>query len=85
MEEEAETEITELRLKYERKVKDEHEIALRLKGENGVMRKKFTALQADIEGHREKVLALFNEEKRLRGVIKGLEDDISALKREVLL
>merc|ERR1719440_2487302 len=49
LEEDVDREIEELKEKYEAKLSTEREAALRLKGENGIMRKKFTALQKDIE------------------------------------
>lgn len=54
-----------------------------LKGENGIMRKKFMALQKDIEGQKDEIKALFDHKKELYNTIGGLEKDISGLKREV--
>ncbi|KAI9141043.1 WD repeat domain 65-like protein [Paraphysoderma sedebokerense] len=82
-EEDAEREITELKLRYERRLKEEREIGLRLKGENGIMKKKFNSLQNEIEGHKEEIQKLLTEEKRLMGIIKGLERDIAAMKKEI--
>ena len=53
LEEDVDREIEELKEKYEAKLATEREAALRLKGENGIMRKKFTALQKDIEDQKE--------------------------------
>ena len=41
--------------RYEAKLASERESALRLKGENGIMRKKFTALQKDIEDQKDEI------------------------------
>eukprot|EP00967_Tisochrysis_lutea_P113131 scaffold179357_cov19-Tisochrysis_lutea.AAC.5 len=40
----------------------EREASLRLKGENGIMRKKFNALQKDIEAQKEEIKNLFEQE-----------------------
>jgi hypothetical protein len=43
----------------------EREASLRLKGENGIMRKKFNALQKDIEAQKEEIKSLFEQKKEL--------------------
>lgn len=58
---------------------------MRLKGENGVMRKKFNTLQKEIDTHKNEISKMYSEEKKLHTVIKSLEKDISGLKMEVLL
>lgn len=45
------------------RLQTEREASLRLKGENGIMRKKFNALQKDIEGQREEIKSLFEQKK----------------------
>jgi chromosome segregation ATPase len=82
-EEDADTEILELKHRYERKLKEEREIGLRLKGENGIMRKKFNTLQSEIDAHKTEIAKMFAEEKKLHSVIKSLEKDIAGLKKEV--
>ncbi|KAJ3089419.1 Cilia- and flagella-associated protein 57 [Quaeritorhiza haematococci] len=82
-EEDADTEILELKHRYEKKLKDEREVGLRLKGENGIMRKKFNTLQAEIEAHKAEISKMYAEEKKLHGVIKSLEKDIVGLKKEI--
>ena len=44
---------------------------LRLKGENGIMRKKFQALQKDIEEQREQLTLQHEQQKELYTTIKG--------------
>jgi hypothetical protein len=44
---------------------------LRLKGENGIMRKKFQALQKDIEEQREQLSLQHEQQKELYTTIKG--------------
>ena len=54
-------EIEELKEKYEGRLAAEKEASLRLKGENGIMRKKFNALQKDIEAQKEEIKNLFEQ------------------------
>jgi hypothetical protein len=82
-EQDADTEIVDLRHRYEKRLKEEREIVMRLKGENGIMRKKFNTLQAEIDTHKTEITKMYNEEKKLHSVIKSLEKDIAGLKKEV--
>ena len=83
LEEDVDREIEDLKEKYETKLASEREAALRLKGENGIMRKKFTALQKDIEDQKEEIRQLFNNKKALHEHIASLEKDIAGLKKEI--
>ncbi|XP_042164207.1 cilia- and flagella-associated protein 57 [Oncorhynchus tshawytscha] len=83
MEEDGDREIQDIRIKYERKLRVEKEINLRLKGETGVMRKKFSSLQKDIDDRNVEIEKLRVEQQKLRGVIKSLEKDILGLKKEI--
>ncbi|EEY54552.1 WD domain-containing protein, putative [Phytophthora infestans T30-4] len=76
-------EIEALKKKYEDKVQAEREATLRFKGENGIMKKKFSALQKDIEDQRDQIKLLLEKEKELIEAIKQLEKEIQALKREI--
>jgi hypothetical protein len=82
-EEDADREVLELKLQYDKKLQEEKETSLRLKGENGVMKKKFLTLQSEIENQKTEIQRLMTEEKRLQNVIKGLEKDILSLRKEV--
>jgi chromosome segregation ATPase len=82
-EQDADTEIFEIKHKYEKKLKEEKEVVLRLKGENGIMRKKFNSLQSEIDSHKIEITRMMNDEKKLHSVIKSLEKDISGLRKEV--
>ncbi|KAI8607724.1 WD40-repeat-containing domain protein [Chytriomyces sp. MP71] len=82
-EEDADSEILELKHRYERKLKEEREIGMRLKGENGIMRKKFNTLQSEIDAHKAEIAKMYAEEKKLHSIIKSLEKDIAGLKKEV--
>ncbi|ETK90168.1 hypothetical protein L915_06001 [Phytophthora nicotianae] len=83
LEEDAELEVEELKSKYELKLSDEREATLRLKGENGIMKKKFSALQKDIEDQREEIRSLEEKGKELTENIRGLEKDIQGHKKEI--
>merc|ERR1719506_559868 len=82
LEEDVDREIEELKEKYEAKLATEREAALRLKGENGIMRKKFTALQKEIADHETEIAALNESKKVLYEHISSLEKDIGGLKKE---
>lgn len=84
-EEDADTEILELKHRYEKKLKEEKEVGIRLKGENGIMRKKFNALQNEIDAQKAEISKMIAEEKKLNTLIKSLEKDIVSLKKEVSL
>ncbi len=56
--------------RYEGQVAMEAEGGLRLKGENGIMRKKFGALQKDMDDQREEIRLLFEHKKELYQVTK---------------
>ena len=72
LEEDVDREIEELKEKYEAKLSTEREAALRLKGENGIMRKKFTALQKDIEDQKDTIQGLYENKKSLHEHIASL-------------
>lgn len=48
---------------------------LRIKGENGVMKKKFIEFQKDIEEQREEIKILFQQKKELYEIIAIFERD----------
>ncbi|KAM5149014.1 cilia- and flagella-associated protein 57 [Mantella aurantiaca] len=83
IEEDGDQEIQDVKIKYERRLREERETALRLKGENGIMRKKFSSLQKDIEERAADIEKMKLEQQKLQGVIKSLEKDIQGLKREI--
>ncbi|XP_032157654.1 cilia- and flagella-associated protein 57 isoform X1 [Mustela erminea] len=83
IEEDEDREIQDIKTKYEKKLRDEKESNLRLKGETGIMRKKFSSLQKEIEERTNDIEVLKGEQVKLQGVIKSLEKDILGLKREI--
>ena len=68
--------VEEVKSKYEAKLAAERELTLRLKGENAIMKKKFSALTKDVEDQKEEIRSLHEKEKELIETIKGLEKDI---------
>ncbi|XP_072918863.1 cilia- and flagella-associated protein 57 [Hemitrygon akajei] len=84
IEEDCDREIQDIKIKYERDLRDEKEANLRLKGETGIMRKKFTSFQKEIEDRQGEIEKLKAEHLKLHGVIKSLEKDIQGLKKEIL-
>nr|XP_004672541.1 cilia- and flagella-associated protein 57 [Jaculus jaculus] len=83
IEEDEDREIQDIKTKYEKKLRDEKESNLRLKGETGIMRKKFSSLQKEIEERTNDIDTLKGEQMKLQGIIKSLEKDIQGLKREI--
>lgn len=77
------TEISNLINKYEKKLRVEKDECARLKGENGIMRKKFNTLNKDIEDNKGEIYRMKEDEKKLQSVIFTLEKEISGLKKEV--
>lgn len=65
------------------RLQTERETSLRLKGENGIMRKKFNNLQKDIEVCNTQIKELYEQKKELYATIASLEKDIASLKREI--
>ncbi|XP_063153827.1 cilia- and flagella-associated protein 57 isoform X2 [Candoia aspera] len=83
IEEDEDREIQDIKIKYERRLREERESNLRLKGETGIMRKKFNSLQKEIEERCSDIEAMKLEQQKLQGIIKALEKDTQALKREI--
>ena len=69
--------------RYEQKLASEREVGLRLKGENGIMKKKFNNLQKDINEQKDEIQQLFDQKKDLYSTISSLEKDINGLKKEI--
>ncbi|XP_076829140.1 cilia and flagella associated protein 57 [Brachyhypopomus gauderio] len=83
MEEDSDLELQDIRVHYERRLHDVKEANLLLKGETGVMKKKFSSLQREIEDRNLEIEKLKVDQQKLQAVIKSLEKDIMALKREI--
>ena len=83
-EEDIDTEVVALTNRYEKKVKAEREEAARLKGENGIMRKKFNNLNKDIEENHGEIARMAENEKKLQNVILGFEKDIRIYEKKYI-
>lgn len=83
IEDDADFEIDDLKLKYDLKLKQEKEYTIRLKGENAIMRKKFALLHKELEDQKEDIKSVSNREKELLDRKKGLEKDIQGHKKEI--
>ncbi|TPX56516.1 hypothetical protein PhCBS80983_g04473 [Powellomyces hirtus] len=81
--EDIDTEIERLQQRYERKLLSEREDGARLKGENGIMRKKFNTLTKDIDDNRMETTRMRADEKRLKAAIEALEKEIAMLKHDM--
>ena len=84
-EDDIDTEVVALTNRYEKKVKSEREEAARLKGENGIMRKKFNTLNKDIEENKSEMARMADNQKKLQNIILGFEKDIVNLRKEVII
>jgi len=82
-EENTDIEILELRHVYEKRLKDEKDIGLKLKSENGIMKKMFNSLQNEIDVHKYEITKMNAEETKLQNIIKNLEKDVSSFKKEI--
>uniref|UniRef100_A0A1B6CBE0 Uncharacterized protein n=1 Tax=Clastoptera arizonana TaxID=38151 RepID=A0A1B6CBE0_9HEMI len=79
----ADQEIIELKSHYEKLLITERDTNIRLRGESGVMKKKFIASQKEVDELKHKLLTVQNEQQQLRSLILGLKQDIDNLKREI--
>merc|ERR1712213_294482 len=68
IEEDSDREILDIKHQYERRLRDEKEANMRLKGETGIMKKKFTSLQKEIDDHKEEIKKLNAENSKLNNV-----------------
>jgi len=82
--EDFDTEILELNEKYVTILNEERESTLRLKGENGVMKKKFTSLQNEIEDQVEETKKMNSQENNFKRTIVSLKQEIEKLDNAML-
>lgn len=83
LEEDTDKEIEELKNKYDTKLHAERDATLRLKGENGIMNKKFSALKKDIEDQKENIKDMKDEEQKLKNHVDVLRERIQVHKNEI--
>jgi len=55
----------------------------KLRNDTGIMRKKFTSLQKEIDDHKEEIRKYQAEISKLNSVVRNLEKDIVGLKKEI--
>eukprot|EP00049_Salpingoeca_infusionum_P018833 m.358992 g.358992 ORF g.358992 m.358992 type:complete len:1196 (+) comp18362_c0_seq1:186-3773(+) len=79
----ADKEIQEIKLRYEKLLREEQERTLQLKGDNGILGKKFKSLQGEIEEQKAKQVAMQAEQQKLHAHIKALEREILSGKKEI--
>ena len=61
----------------------ERDATLRLKGENGIMKKKFSALIKDIEEQKETLKSMAEKEEALHETMRSLQSDIAMHKADI--
>ncbi|KAG4096896.1 WD40 repeat-like protein [Neocallimastix lanati (nom. inval.)] len=83
--EDSETEIENLKSKYDDIIKNQKETAAYMKGENGIMKKKFTSFYAEIETHKAELERIQAECRRLKDIISKMEANIASVNREILV
>uniref|UniRef100_A0A1I8GFC8 WD_REPEATS_REGION domain-containing protein n=1 Tax=Macrostomum lignano TaxID=282301 RepID=A0A1I8GFC8_9PLAT len=79
----ADREILDSKIKYEKRLREEKESNTKLKSESGIMKKKFTSLQKEIDDHKDEIKKLQTENQKLNNVIRNLQKDIDGLKKEI--
>jgi cilia- and flagella-associated protein 57 len=77
------TEIENLRSAYDEKLTFTRETTLKLKGENGIMKKKRIVYQREIETQRDEIKALLDKDKEYHVQIGILEKEIKSHKKEI--
>ncbi|XP_067002116.2 cilia- and flagella-associated protein 57 [Anabrus simplex] len=83
IEDDADREIVEVKTRYELQLKEEKDINVRLRGEAGVMKKKFISSQKEIDEFKHQVHTLQGEHQKFQATISGLDRDINDLKKEI--
>ncbi|ORX44505.1 WD40 repeat-like protein [Piromyces finnis] len=83
--EDSEIEIENIKKKYDDIIKGQKETAAYMKGENGIMKKKFTSFYAEIETHKAELERIQAECRRLKDIISKMEKNIASVNREILV
>lgn len=79
----ADQELLSIKNMYERQLKAEQENSMRLKGDNGILRKKFKSQKTEIDDQKKKQDEMEQEQKKLHQHIRALERDIISGKKEI--
>ncbi|XP_010005021.1 PREDICTED: WD repeat-containing protein 65 [Chaetura pelagica] len=83
IEEDEDQEILEIKIKYERRLLEERESNVQLKGEIGVMNKRLNSLQKELKERNRDIEDMKVEQQKLQGIIKSLEKEILSLKTDI--
>lgn len=83
LEDDVDTEVEGMKSGYDLKLSVAKESTLKYKGENGMLKKRFTVMQQELELQKEEEAALREREKELHVQITVLEKEISAFKKEI--
>merc|ERR1711991_3048 len=83
LEDDIDTEIEETRKGYDQKLTVAKESTLKYKGENGMLKKKYTVIQGELEAQKEEEIGLKEKEKEIHEQIKVLEKEISVHKKDI--
>lgn len=83
LEEDIDAEIKLIEAQCIQKIQLEHDELARLKGESGIMRKKFTTLSKDIDDSKTEFLQLGENCEKLQKDVKNLENTVSVLKEKI--
>ena len=82
-EEDADKEILEIKTKYESELKMERETLVKVRGELGILKKKFSTSQKEMESQKGNIDWMNKEQGRLKTDIKNNEKDKVELKKEM--
>ena len=83
MENDLDEEALTVRKMYQERVDAERDASLKYKGENGIMRKKFSAVQQDIEASKDAVKVTLERHEGLRRQIDALERDVAIMRSHI--
>jgi len=78
----ADREILSIKNQYERILKEERETSLHLKGDNGILQKKFKSMVQEIDEQKAKREEMEGEQKKLLAHIRALEKEILSGKKD---
>ncbi|XP_061201079.1 cilia- and flagella-associated protein 57 isoform X1 [Neopsephotus bourkii] len=81
--EDEDQEIMEIKIKYERQLRQEKESNMQLKGEIGVMNKRLNSLQKELKERNRCIEEMKLAQQKLQRFTKSLEDDILSMKKEI--
>eukprot|EP00595_Chromulina_sp_UTEXLB2642_P003572 CAMPEP_0196764348 /NCGR_PEP_ID=MMETSP1095-20130614/5906_1 /TAXON_ID=96789 ORGANISM="Chromulina nebulosa, Strain UTEXLB2642" /NCGR_SAMPLE_ID=MMETSP1095 /ASSEMBLY_ACC=CAM_ASM_000446 /LENGTH=726 /DNA_ID=CAMNT_0042119645 /DNA_START=1568 /DNA_END=3748 /DNA_ORIENTATION=+ len=83
LEDDVDTEIEAVRRTYEEKLTQSREMILKYKGENGINKKKYLAIQREIEDQKEEIKTYSEKEKEYHDTIDMLEKEIKSHKKDI--